>query len=62
MRDDLVYEFVELFLNISDIFADTVVVKKLNVELAVSGDRQAANVLKLRAGGGEDDLLAVPFR
>ena len=59
VRDDLVHEPVELLLNVRDVFAYAVVIEKLNIELAVGGDRQAADVLKLRAGGGENDLLAV---
>ena len=59
VRDDLVHEPVELLLNVRDVFTYAVVIEKLNVELSVGGYRQAADVLKLCAGGGENDILAV---
>ncbi len=59
VRHDLVHKLLILVLNVTDVALCAAVVEQHGVKLAVRCDGQAADVFKLCAGGGEDDLVAV---
>ena len=59
VRHDRVHQLLILRLNVVNVAFCAVVVEQRGVKLAVRRDGQAADVCQLRAGRGENDLLAV---